>query len=220
MPIHTDEIVAGFVEEDAYLREEVPKPKTVPVVSPMSVILGVTDSVLENTVFTKVKMQNSDFRATPRKLPRLIFVNKEKLLENPALVGELSPIVLALMPRNKGPFFTLINDDPDKRIAAIMRDSYLLLPLYTASSRGLQPWGTDIVFRDRYYPSPGKLRMKAVGCDHLYLFGKKYQLSGSEYGLVDFWRHCSHWPLKDFVKQRLFTHDVDENLESLSEAVC
>lgn len=220
MPNQINEAVAGFMEEDAYLREDVPKPSVVPVVSPMSVTLGVSDDVLENTVFTKVKMQPTDFRATPRKLPRLIFINKEKLLQNPALVGQLSPLVLALTPKGKGPFFTLGYDETDKQLSAIMRDSYLLLPLYASSSRGLQPWGTDIVFRDRFYPSPGKLRMKAVGCDHLYLFGKKYQLDESKYGVVNFWHHRSHWSLKEFMDERLMNHDVDENLEALPEASC
>ncbi len=218
MPIN--EIATGFVEGDAYLREDVPKPSTVPVVSPMSVTLGVSDSVLESTVFTKVKMQNTDFHANPRKLPRLIFINKERLLQNPALVGQLSPLVLALKSRSNEPFFTLSNDQAEKQLKAIMRDSYLLLPLYASSSRGLQPWGTDIVFRDRFYPSPGKLRIKAVGCDHLSLFGKKYQLSSCQYRMVDFWKHYSHWQLKEFMDARLMSHDVEENLELLPEASC
>lgn len=220
MNVRENGIATGFIEEDAYLREEVPNPQTADVVSPRSVLLGVSDEVLENTVFTKIKMQNTDFRANPRKLPRLIFINKEKLLQKPELVGDLSPLVIALSSRNNGPFFTLCHEDVDKKLAAIMRDSYLLLPLYATKSRGLMPWGTDIVFRDRYYPSPGKLRVKAVGCDHLFLFGKKYQLSGTEYGLANFWAHRSHWPSREFLERQLFSHDVTENSEPFTEAAC
>lgn len=220
MPNQTDVMSPGFVEEDAYLREEVPEPHVAPVVSPVSVALGVSDAVLESAVFTKVKMQNTDFRANPRKLPRLIFGNKERLLQNPALVAGLSPLVLALTPGISRPFFTLCHDEADRKLAAIMCDNYLLLPLYVSSSRGLQPWGTDIILQDRFYPSPGKLRMKAVMCDHLYLFGKKYELIGSEYGGWNFWIHRAHWSLTELIREQLMLHDVEENLELLPEASC
>lgn len=215
-----NEIVTGFVEEDAYLREFVPEPIKINVVSPRSITLGVSEEVLENTVFTKVKMQNTDFMAYPKKLPRLIFINKEKLLQNPSLAAELSPLVLALSPRGDGPYFTLCHDGINKKLIAIMRDSYLLLALYISNSRRFQPWGTDIIFRTMYYPSPGKLRINAFFCDHLFLFGTKYKLSGSEYYYMNLWEHRSLWSIRDFLEKQLTAWDIEANTELLGEASC
>lgn len=211
-----EEQAAMFVDDQEFMSEVVPEAKTKKIISPRSAILGVQDEILENTVFTRVKMENGDFMRIPKKLPRLVFINKDRLEDDLNLVSGIAPLVLALTPKRRGDFFTASTSETDNKLHAIMRDSYLLLPLFPTDWRGLMPWGVDVVFRPRHFsPSAGKLRVKAFGCDHLFLFGKRYTISNADYDLRYFWEHRSHWNIQDTIKRNLCDFDIKANAEAI-----
>lgn len=206
-----------FVGGMEFLREEIPERKTSKVVSPRSAILGVSDEILDDVLFTRVKMQDSDFISPPKKLPRLLFMKRESLEKNPEAAARVSPLTLAVSTKNKSGFITGCNEDAERKLSAIMRDSYLLLPLYPSPWRGLMPFGVDIVFRRMWRSAAsGKLLAMAFACNGLFMFGERYTMNNAAYRLEYFWNQYSHSRIMEALEKNLCEFDI----KNTTEAIC
>lgn len=168
--------VTLFVPEEEYETIEVPEAVRREVVSPRSILLGVNAEVLENTLFTRVKMSPSDFSGLPRRSISLLFVKKEIVAKMPQAIACISPAFLVLGDGSYGSKGFFIGQTEESRIGIkmLLRDNYLLLPLYLTSGRRLNSQGVDIALRNFYGNGIGKLWAKSFICEDIYLFGQSY----------------------------------------------
>lgn len=168
--------VTLFVPEEEYGTIEVPEPVRLEVVSPRSILLGVDDEVLENTLFTRVKMLPSDFSGFPRRSISLMFVKKEIVARMPQAIACISPAFLVLGDGSCGRRGFFLGQTEESRIGIkmLLRDNFLLLPLYLTSRRHLSSQGVDIALRNFYGNGTGKLWAKSFICEDIYLLGQSY----------------------------------------------
>lgn len=214
--------VSLLVPEDGYGTIEVPEAVRHEVVSPRSAFLGVADDVLENTLFTRVKLGTSDFTGIPRRNISLLFVKKDVVEKTPAAIAGLSPVFIILKEDfygGKRPFIAQTAESAAK-ISMLLKDHFLLLPLYLAANCTLNSQGVDVALRNFYGGAAGRLWANVFICHDICLFGKSYfglpncrhpYLKGRDFSAV--WRN---WHMFHEIATKLRTEIVDYDIGQIA----
>lgn len=167
--------VSLFVPENEYETIEVPDAAQFEVRSPASELWGVSDEILDNTLFTRVKMDAADFISPPRRGISLLFVKKETVQKTPAAVAGMAPAFLVLGNNytSSANFFIGQTSESENRMKLLLRETFLLLPLYLKARRALGTQGVDVALRN-FYGSCGKLWARSFICRNIFLLGRSY----------------------------------------------
>lgn len=210
-----------FVPEREYDEIDVPEPVINKVVTPKSALFGVSDGVLENTIFTCVKLTSRDFISPPKRNISLVFVKKDAVDRNPKIVGCLSPLILVLSGfSTNGDFFVRQSDRCQRMTGSILADHYLVLPLYLTSRTSLGFQGVDVAFRNFHGTESGKLWARAFRCVDIMFGGESYlSPANTPYHFVrglSLYRLWRYGPVIEELRLRLLLSLRSFDLEQLS----
>ena len=161
-----------FVPEEEFTELAIPEPENVPFHTMESVILGVNDEALRQTVLTNVKMEAGDFKKAPKKLPRLIFLRKDD--SGAALKGALNLFPAFFLLERQwwwGTFMTGLESAAEQKLATLLRANYLLLPARWSFRDQLRFQGVEIARRSHRGGS-GSLHAPSFTCVGVFLFGE------------------------------------------------
>ncbi len=214
--------VSLFVPENEYETIEVPVPVEYKVESPGSVLLGVPDDVLENTLFTRIKLDSSDFTRTLRRNISLLLVKQNVVEKTPYAISGLSPAFIVLEGRSYlvDGLFTRQTSESLAKIKTLLKDHFLLLPLYLTVSGGVKPQGVNIALRNFYGGEAGRLWAKGFSCADIYIFGQSYfSLPETKCcgvmgrSLYDVWRY---WYIFRDIAEKLRMGMVDYDINQIA----
>lgn len=214
--------VTLFVPENEYGTIEVPEAVRREVISPRGALLGVTDDVLENTLFTRVKLGISDFVRFTRRNISLLFIKKDVVNKMPSAITGFSPAFIILESRyvwEKG-FFIGQTEESAAKTKTLLKDHFLLLPLYLTLSGYVETQGVNVALRNFYDGGAGKLWAKAFIFRDIYICGESYfSLPDCKYRYtqdMDFYSVWRNWSLFHEVSKRLREGTVDYDIDQIA----
>lgn len=211
-----DGSVSLFVPEDEYAGIDVPEPVLQQVVSPRSKLFGESEEVLDNTIFTRIKMEASDFTVRPRKLPSLLFANTDIVRNMPSATAGLSPLFIVLGGHLENVYFIGETSRCRSMVKSLFNDNMLLLPVYLTSGRDLKFQGTEVAFRNLYGGGIGKLWARSFICQDIILFGQSFFTREhfsypKDCSLYSIWRNWSIIEeLRDNMVRGMMNYDIDQ----------
>ncbi len=201
-----------FVSMDTYLNAELPPSEPCEVVLPKTKLLGVSPEEIRGTKFCKVSFVPEDFTSQPKKMPRLLLVNKEAFKTNPEMVATLAPVVLVAATWGERTITQSIiggmAEASAEKLWMLTRDNFIVLLGYCTFRACVGYYG--VATRKRFScNASGALNLQRLTLVAHFVLGENYPMY--HHDEIAFWRpYALGVAMHAGLHRRLETFDLEE----------